>query len=180
MSSWTERMHRRAATLGNVVTSCGHPSSMPPYPRRLEKYSYNHNFICIIYLICHTTYFAYSCFLWNIIIHLIQLSRDERIPYHLFASFTHMPFPFCSHYNLFPHPWQCSLDVYVINLPLDAPYFLIMICRIKSFPFFYQFFFFFASYYFSLFIIVLLGLPRTVSGFCVFHNATFILSGRCV
>ncbi|XP_014471661.1 PREDICTED: uncharacterized protein LOC106742857 isoform X2 [Dinoponera quadriceps] len=36
MSSWTERMHRRAATLGNVVTSCGHPS-VPPYPRRLEK-----------------------------------------------------------------------------------------------------------------------------------------------
>ncbi|XP_015596904.1 uncharacterized protein LOC107268541 isoform X2 [Cephus cinctus] len=37
MSSWTERMHRRAATLGNVVTSCGHPSNVPPYPRRLEK-----------------------------------------------------------------------------------------------------------------------------------------------
>ncbi|XP_043267255.1 uncharacterized protein RhoGAP71E isoform X2 [Venturia canescens] len=37
MSSWTERMHRRAATLGNVVTSCGHPSSVSPYPRRLEK-----------------------------------------------------------------------------------------------------------------------------------------------
>ncbi|XP_012280051.1 uncharacterized protein LOC105699537 isoform X2 [Orussus abietinus] len=37
MSSWTERMHRRAATFGNVVTSCGHPSSVPPYPRRLEK-----------------------------------------------------------------------------------------------------------------------------------------------
>ncbi|XP_046827117.1 uncharacterized protein LOC124427820 isoform X2 [Vespa crabro] len=37
MSSWTERMHRRAATLGNVVTSCGHTSSVPPYPRRLEK-----------------------------------------------------------------------------------------------------------------------------------------------
>ncbi|XP_015124597.1 uncharacterized protein LOC107046490 [Diachasma alloeum] len=37
MSTWTERMHRRAATLGNVVTSCGHPSSVPPYPRRLEK-----------------------------------------------------------------------------------------------------------------------------------------------
>ncbi|XP_014615023.1 uncharacterized protein LOC122525084 isoform X1 [Polistes fuscatus] len=36
MSSWTERMHRRAATLGNVVTSCGH-TSVPPYPRRLEK-----------------------------------------------------------------------------------------------------------------------------------------------
>ncbi|KAK0084715.1 hypothetical protein PV325_006524 [Microctonus aethiopoides] len=36
MSSWTERMHRRAATLGNVVTSCGHPSTVP-YPRRLEK-----------------------------------------------------------------------------------------------------------------------------------------------
>ncbi|XP_058789264.1 uncharacterized protein LOC131663139 isoform X2 [Phymastichus coffea] len=37
MSTWTERMHRRAATLGNVVTSCGHPSSVSPYPRRLEK-----------------------------------------------------------------------------------------------------------------------------------------------
>ncbi|XP_014229523.1 uncharacterized protein LOC106654251 isoform X2 [Trichogramma pretiosum] len=37
MSSWTERMHKRAATLGNVVTSCGHPSSVSPYPRRLEK-----------------------------------------------------------------------------------------------------------------------------------------------
>ncbi|XP_071452974.1 uncharacterized protein RhoGAP71E [Hetaerina americana] len=35
MTSWTERMHRRAATFGNVVTSCGHPSV--PYPRRLEK-----------------------------------------------------------------------------------------------------------------------------------------------
>lgn len=28
-------MHRRAATFGNVVTSCGHPSG--PYPRRLDK-----------------------------------------------------------------------------------------------------------------------------------------------
>ncbi|XP_050721717.1 unconventional myosin-IXAb-like isoform X2 [Eriocheir sinensis] len=35
MSTWTERMQRRAATLGNVVTSCGHPTV--PYPRRLEK-----------------------------------------------------------------------------------------------------------------------------------------------
>nr|XP_022901435.1 uncharacterized protein LOC111414351 isoform X2 [Onthophagus taurus] len=35
MSSWAARMHRRAATFGNVVTSCGHPSA--PYPRRLEK-----------------------------------------------------------------------------------------------------------------------------------------------
>ncbi|KAK6620467.1 hypothetical protein RUM43_014284 [Polyplax serrata] len=35
MTSWTERMHRRAATFSNVVTSCGHPSV--PYPRRLEK-----------------------------------------------------------------------------------------------------------------------------------------------
>ncbi|XP_069167381.1 uncharacterized protein RhoGAP71E isoform X5 [Procambarus clarkii] len=35
MSTWTERMQRRAATLGNVVTSCGHPNV--PYPRRLEK-----------------------------------------------------------------------------------------------------------------------------------------------
>nr|CAH7753129.1 unnamed protein product [Callosobruchus chinensis] len=35
MSSWAARMHRRAATFGNVVTSCGHPSG--PYPRRLEK-----------------------------------------------------------------------------------------------------------------------------------------------
>ncbi|XP_077279509.1 uncharacterized protein LOC143906964 [Temnothorax americanus] len=37
MSSWTERMHRRAATFGNVVTSCGHPASEPLHPRRLEK-----------------------------------------------------------------------------------------------------------------------------------------------
>lgn len=36
MTSWAQRMHRRAATLGNVVTSCGHPSA--PYPRRIEKY----------------------------------------------------------------------------------------------------------------------------------------------
>ncbi|KAK8377120.1 hypothetical protein O3P69_013635 [Scylla paramamosain] len=35
MSTWTERMQERAATLGNVVTSCGHPGV--PYPRRLEK-----------------------------------------------------------------------------------------------------------------------------------------------
>uniref|UniRef100_A0A8D8CUT1 Rho GTPase-activating protein 20 n=1 Tax=Culex pipiens TaxID=7175 RepID=A0A8D8CUT1_CULPI len=35
MSSWAQRMHRRAATLGSVVTSCGHPGS--PYPHRLEK-----------------------------------------------------------------------------------------------------------------------------------------------
>ncbi|CAL4069885.1 unnamed protein product [Meganyctiphanes norvegica] len=35
MSTWTERMHRRAATLSNVVTSCGHTNV--PYPRRLEK-----------------------------------------------------------------------------------------------------------------------------------------------
>ncbi|XP_069999338.1 unconventional myosin-IXb isoform X16 [Penaeus vannamei] len=35
MSTWTERMQRRAATLGNVVTACGHPTV--PYPRRLEK-----------------------------------------------------------------------------------------------------------------------------------------------
>ncbi|XP_065158142.1 uncharacterized protein [Atheta coriaria] len=35
MSSWAARMHRRAATFGNVVTSCGHPSG--PYPRRLDK-----------------------------------------------------------------------------------------------------------------------------------------------
>uniref|UniRef100_A0A1B6E0J5 Rho-GAP domain-containing protein n=1 Tax=Clastoptera arizonana TaxID=38151 RepID=A0A1B6E0J5_9HEMI len=35
MTSWAERMHRRAATFSNVVTSCGHPSV--PYPRRLEK-----------------------------------------------------------------------------------------------------------------------------------------------
>lgn len=35
MSSWAARMHRRAATFSNVVTSCGHPSG--PYPRRLEK-----------------------------------------------------------------------------------------------------------------------------------------------
>ncbi|XP_059487297.1 rho GTPase-activating protein 20 [Neocloeon triangulifer] len=36
MTTWTERMHQRAATFGNVVTSCGHPSTVP-YPRRLEK-----------------------------------------------------------------------------------------------------------------------------------------------
>lgn len=42
MSTWTERMQRRAATLGNVVTSCGHPNV--PYPRRLEKKSYDHNY----------------------------------------------------------------------------------------------------------------------------------------
>lgn len=35
MNSWAARMHRRAATFSNVVTSCGHPSG--PYPRRLEK-----------------------------------------------------------------------------------------------------------------------------------------------
>lgn len=35
MTSWAQRMHRRAATLGTVVTSCGHPSA--PYPRRIEK-----------------------------------------------------------------------------------------------------------------------------------------------
>ncbi|XP_044736827.1 uncharacterized protein LOC123298796 [Chrysoperla carnea] len=35
MTSWAARMHRRAATFSNVVTSCGHPSG--PYPRRLEK-----------------------------------------------------------------------------------------------------------------------------------------------
>lgn len=35
MSTWAARMHRRAATFSNVVTSCGHPSG--PYPRRLEK-----------------------------------------------------------------------------------------------------------------------------------------------
>ena len=36
MSSWAQRMHRRAATLGSVVTSCGHPGP-GPYPHRLEK-----------------------------------------------------------------------------------------------------------------------------------------------
>ncbi|KAI5644896.1 rhoGAP domain-containing protein [Phthorimaea operculella] len=36
MSNWARRMHRRAATLSSVVTSCGHPNSLP-YPRRLEK-----------------------------------------------------------------------------------------------------------------------------------------------
>ncbi|XP_056645880.1 uncharacterized protein LOC130451097 isoform X3 [Diorhabda sublineata] len=35
MSNWAARMHRRAATFGNVVTSCGHPTG--PFPRRLEK-----------------------------------------------------------------------------------------------------------------------------------------------
>ncbi|XP_051861068.1 putative uncharacterized protein DDB_G0282129 isoform X1 [Drosophila albomicans] len=37
MSSWAERVHRRAADLGNVVTSCGHPATAPGYPYRLEK-----------------------------------------------------------------------------------------------------------------------------------------------
>ncbi|XP_037932718.1 uncharacterized protein LOC119667489 isoform X3 [Teleopsis dalmanni] len=39
MSSWAERVHRRAADLGNVVTSCGHPGSGTgtTYPYRLEK-----------------------------------------------------------------------------------------------------------------------------------------------
>ncbi|KAL9909566.1 rho GTPase activating protein at 71E isoform 2-T3 [Glossina fuscipes fuscipes] len=38
MSSWAERVHRRAADFGSVVTSCGHPgSSTPAYPYRLEK-----------------------------------------------------------------------------------------------------------------------------------------------
>lgn len=32
MSTWAQRMHRRAA---NIVTSCGHPPG--PYPHRLEK-----------------------------------------------------------------------------------------------------------------------------------------------
>lgn len=36
MSTWAQRMHRRAATLGSVVTSCGHPGP-GPYPHRLEK-----------------------------------------------------------------------------------------------------------------------------------------------
>ncbi|XP_037086794.1 uncharacterized protein LOC119107455 [Pollicipes pollicipes] len=35
MASWTERIHRRAATLGTVVTACRLP--LGPYPRRLEK-----------------------------------------------------------------------------------------------------------------------------------------------
>lgn len=35
MTSWAERMHRGAANISNVVTSCGHPSVA--YPRRLEK-----------------------------------------------------------------------------------------------------------------------------------------------
>ncbi|CAH1186352.1 unnamed protein product [Phyllotreta striolata] len=35
MSNWAARMHRRAATFGNVVTSCGHPAAA--FPRRLEK-----------------------------------------------------------------------------------------------------------------------------------------------
>ncbi|CAA9999345.1 unnamed protein product [Nesidiocoris tenuis] len=34
MTSWAERMHRRAATFSNVVTSCGQPNV---YPRRLDK-----------------------------------------------------------------------------------------------------------------------------------------------
>lgn len=36
MASWAQRMHRRAADLGSVVTSCGHPGP-GPYPHRLEK-----------------------------------------------------------------------------------------------------------------------------------------------
>ncbi|XP_055383742.1 AF4/FMR2 family member lilli-like isoform X2 [Condylostylus longicornis] len=36
MSSWAQRVHRRAADLGSVVTSCGHPGP-GPYPYRLEK-----------------------------------------------------------------------------------------------------------------------------------------------
>lgn len=36
MTSWASRMHKRAATLGSVVTSCGHPGP-GPYPHRLEK-----------------------------------------------------------------------------------------------------------------------------------------------
>uniref|UniRef100_A0A7G3AUZ8 Putative rho gtpase-activating protein 20 n=1 Tax=Lutzomyia longipalpis TaxID=7200 RepID=A0A7G3AUZ8_LUTLO len=36
MSSWAARMHRHAANLGSVVTSCGHPDP-GPYPHRLEK-----------------------------------------------------------------------------------------------------------------------------------------------
>ncbi|XP_013107404.1 rho GTPase-activating protein 20 isoform X4 [Stomoxys calcitrans] len=38
MSTWAERVHRRAADFSSVVTSCGHPgSSAPTYPYRLEK-----------------------------------------------------------------------------------------------------------------------------------------------
>ncbi|CAG0880454.1 unnamed protein product [Darwinula stevensoni] len=36
MTTWAERMHRRAASIGTVVTSCGHTSA--PYPRRIEKF----------------------------------------------------------------------------------------------------------------------------------------------
>lgn len=36
MATWARRMHRRAATIGNVVTSCGH-SNPSSYPRRIEK-----------------------------------------------------------------------------------------------------------------------------------------------
>lgn len=32
--SWAQRMHRRAAS---VVSACGHPGGVPPYPHRLEK-----------------------------------------------------------------------------------------------------------------------------------------------
>ncbi|XP_076329189.1 uncharacterized protein LOC143235176 isoform X6 [Tachypleus tridentatus] len=35
MSGWARRMHRGAATIGNVVTSCGH--STVPYPTHMEK-----------------------------------------------------------------------------------------------------------------------------------------------
>ncbi|CAG0886939.1 unnamed protein product [Cyprideis torosa] len=37
MVSWAERMHRRAAFIGNVVTSCGYSAAGGPYPRRIEK-----------------------------------------------------------------------------------------------------------------------------------------------
>lgn len=35
MSGWAQRVHRGAATLSNVVTSCGH--TQVPYPTRMEK-----------------------------------------------------------------------------------------------------------------------------------------------
>ncbi|XP_020295136.1 uncharacterized protein LOC109860458 isoform X6 [Pseudomyrmex gracilis] len=38
MSNWTERIHLRATTLGNIVTGCGHSTSRQRYrPKRLEK-----------------------------------------------------------------------------------------------------------------------------------------------
>ncbi|KAL7639453.1 UNVERIFIED_CONTAM: hypothetical protein RMT77_009954 [Armadillidium vulgare] len=37
MATWTERMHRSAVTISDVVTSCGQPSVRPIHSRRIEK-----------------------------------------------------------------------------------------------------------------------------------------------